>query len=253
MTGVGLYAALCAVLFFSQRSLIYFPQPRALPTDQALLTLRTQDADLLVTTRHVPSTEAVIYFGGNAEDVSRSLPELTTAFPEHALYLLHYRGYGGSSGKPSEQALHHDALVLFDKVQETHSHITVIGRSLGSGVAIRLAAMRPVARLVLVTPYYSIEELAARQFPLFPVRWLLQDKYESWRYAPEVKAPTTIIQAEHDELIPNASSTRLYSQFTKGIAEYVIIPNTDHNSVSESPVYLQALRGDRRPTKTLGE
>lgn len=211
--------------------------------DDAIATLQTRDANLTLTVRTIPGEKALIYFGGNAEDVSASLPSLTAAFPEHALYLLHYRGYGGSSGKPSEAALHRDALALFDKVYAEHARVTVVGRSLGSGVAIRLASVRPVTRLVLVSPYNSILELAARQFPYLPVRWLLLDKFESWRYAAAVQAPTTLVVAEHDEIIPAASSLRLQSQFAKDVARYQVIPGAGHNTISNSPAYLQALRG----------
>ena len=238
-----IYAGLCIALFMFQRSLIYFPQPRFAGNDDTTATLRTRDASLVLTVRHRESDRALLYFGGNAEDVSASLPDLSAAFPDHALYLLHYRGYGGSSGKPSEAALHEDALALFDKVHAEHASITVIGRSLGSGVAIRLASVRPVARLVLVSPYYSILELAARQFPLMPVRWLLLDRYESWRYAPAVRAPTTLVIAEHDEIIPAESALRLLRQFTGNTARQVVIPGVGHNTIGNSPVYLQALRG----------
>ena len=237
------YASLCAALFFFQRSLIYFPQPRSMGNGDTVATLHTPDASLTLTVRPVDSANALIYFGGNAEDVSASLPGLSVAFPEHALYLLHYRGYGGSSGKPSEAALHRDALALFDKVYAEHARVTVVGRSLGSGVAIRLASVRPVTRLVLVSPYNSILELAARQFPYLPVRWLLLDKFESWRYAAAVQAPTTLVVAEHDEIIPAASSLRLQSQFAKDVARYQVIPGAGHNTISNSPAYLQALRG----------
>lgn len=239
----GAYVALCAVVFFFQRSLIYYPQPRSLGNVGSRMELRTPDALLVLTVKAVPGADAVLYFGGNAEDVSASLPELAGAFPDHALYLLHYRGYGGSSGSPSEAALHADALAAFDRVHAEHARVTVVGRSLGSGVAIRLAAVRPVARLVLVSPYDSIEELASRQFPFLPVRWLLRDKFESWRHAPLVRAPTTVVVAERDEIIPVASSARLLSRFAEGIARWQVVPGVGHNSISGSPAYLSALRG----------
>lgn len=84
---------------------------------------------------------------------------------------------------PSEVALVADALALFDRVYAEHPHVVVGGRSLGSGVAVHVASLRPVARLVLVTPYDSLYGIAARQFPYVPVRWLLWDTFESWRYA----------------------------------------------------------------------
>jgi hypothetical protein len=239
------YAALCLMLFLIQRSLIYFPQPRFLGNSNIAAMLQTPDASLALTVRPADSASALIYFGGNAEDVSLGLTDLSAAFPDHSLYLLHYRGYGGSSGKPSEAALHRDALALFDKVHARHARVTVVGRSLGSGVAIRLASVRPVSRLVLVTPYYSILELAASQFPFMPVRQLLRDKFESWRYAPAVQAPTTLVVAEFDEIIPAASSLRLHRQFAKGVARYQVIRGVGHNTISSSPAYLQALRGEQ--------
>lgn len=243
LTAAGAYLALCAVVFLFQRSLIYFPQPRSFGSAGSRMELSTPDALLVLTAKAVPGAHAVVYFGGNAEDVSASLPELAAAFPDHALYLLHYRGYGGSSGRPSEAALHADALAVFDRVHAEHSRVTVVGRSLGSGVAIRLAASRPVARLVLVSPYDSIEALARQQFPFLPVRWLLRDKFESWRDAPRVRAPTTVVVAERDEIIPVASSQRLLARFAEGVASYRVIRGVGHNSISASPDYLPALRG----------
>jgi pimeloyl-ACP methyl ester carboxylesterase len=130
---------------------------------------------------------------------------------------------------------------LFDQVQATHSHIALVGRSLGSGVAVRLASQRPAARLVLVTPYNSIEGLAARQFRWFPVRWLLRDKFQSWRYAPRVSVPTRLILAEQDEVIPRSSSERLFGHFAKGVASLHVITDTGHNSIGDSPDYLKEL------------
>lgn len=235
------YLALCAALFVFQRALIYFPQPRAVGTSATLLTLSVDDAQVLVSVKPHEGPKALIYFGGNAEDVSRSLPSFSEAFADHALYLLHYRGYGGSSGSPSEEMISRDAMTLFDLVYATHPHITVVGRSLGSGVAVRLASQRPATRLVLITPYNSVAELAARQFPIFPVKWLLKDTYDSWKYAAHITVPTLLIAAEHDEVIPRSSTERLFTHFANGVASLKFIPGTGHNSISESPEYLKAL------------
>lgn len=239
---VALYLALCAALFVFQRALIYYPQPRDAGSSAALLTLPVDDAQVLVSTRPYAGPKALIYFGGNAEDVSRSLPMFAEALPDHALYFMHYRGYGGSSGSPSEEALARDAMALFDKVYADHPQITLVGRSLGSGVAIRLASARPAAKLLLITPYNSLEELAARQFRWFPVQWLLTDKFESWRYAEHIAVPTHLIAAANDEVIPAASTQRLYSHFPKGVATLQVIPDTGHNSISDNPEYLKALQ-----------
>jgi pimeloyl-ACP methyl ester carboxylesterase len=240
----GLYLAACAALYFFQRSLIYYPHPPAAGA-ASRMALRSGDIDLVISIRERAGPAAVVYFGGNAEDVSGSLPELDRAFPDRALYLMNYRGYGGSGGSPGEAELQQDALALFDMARRRHPDIVVIGRSLGSGIAVRLAAQRPVSRLVLVTPYDSLQALAAAQFPLFPVRWLLRDKYESNRHAHLVTAPTTIVMAEHDEVIPRASTESLAKRFAPGVAQLTVIPGTGHNTVSGHPMYFDLLRGSR--------
>jgi pimeloyl-ACP methyl ester carboxylesterase len=239
---VLVYLAACAALFYFQRSLIYFPQTAARPGDN--VTLEVDGTTLLVATRPHSGPDAVIYFGGNAEDVSATLPELMSAFPAQALFLMHYRGYGGSSGVPSERALHQDALALFDRVHAQHPHVVVVGRSLGSGIAIRLATLRPVVRLVLVTPYDSLQDLAASLYPMFPVRWLLADKFESKRYARLVQVPTTIVAAERDEVIPRASTDQLHARFATGVARMHVLPGVGHNTISANPLYAAILRGE---------
>jgi hypothetical protein len=188
---------------------------------------------------------AVLYFGGNAEDVSSSLAELAANFPEHAVYAMHYRGYGGSTGKPTEAALHGDAIALFDRVARDHTEITVIGRSLGSGVAIRLAAGQPVSRLVLVAPYDSVEAVAAQQYSLFPVRWLIRDRFDSASVAPTIRAPTTVILAERDEVIRRERSDALVARFAPGVAQVIVIAGAGHNTLDGRPAFDAAMAGAR--------
>ena len=236
--GAGVVYLLAGLgLYLLQRSLIFYPQPRRFGAPGSTIAMKVDGAVLQVSARVLQGPDAVLYFGGNAEDVSGSLATLADAFPKHALYLIHYRGYGGSTGKPGEAALFADALAMFDQLHAQHPNITLIGRSLGSGVALRLASARPVRRLVLVTPYDSLAELAAQQFPMFPVRFLLTDKFESWRYAALVTVPTTLVMASDDEVIPRASSELLLTRFKPGVARAVVIPDSGHNTVSERPAY----------------
>lgn len=243
VVAIVVYLAFCALIFASQRSMIYYPQPPSPANGASNFTLQTDGAQVQITVMPRKGPDAVVYFGGNAEDVNFSLPELATAFPERAIYLMHYRGYGGSTGKPSEEALVADALALFDRVSTEHPNVEVIGRSLGSGVAVHLASMRPVARLILVTPYDSLVELAAKQFPYFPIRWLLLDKFESWRYAAQVTAPTLIIAAERDEVIPGTNTEALYARFHAGVATLRVVAGAGHNTISESSEYAPLLKG----------
>lgn len=245
MALAALYAGVCIILFIFQRSLIYFPhQQPALRTDENRMTMRVPGAELKLTVRPRDGPDALLYFGGNAEDVSLNLPMFTEAFPGRAIFLLHYRGYGGSSGKPSEEALYADAIAVFDQLYTEHPNVVVIGRSLGGAVALYLASRRPVERLVLVTPFDSILDLAQQQFPYIPVRWLLLDKYESRPHVPRMRAPTTFVVAEQDEIVPRESAERLYARFPAGVAVMEVIPGVGHNSLSQSPAYLPVLQGE---------
>jgi hypothetical protein len=244
IVGIVIFAGLCAALFIFQRSLIYYPQPRSNREASTLMTLTVGKETVNVSTRPHPGPDALIYFGGNAEDVSQDAPDLADAFPNRALYLLHYPGYGGSSGSPSQQAIFADALALYDQVHAEHPDIIVIGRSLGTGVAVWIASLRPVVRLVLVTPYDSLGDAAAQQYPYLPVRSLLLDKYESWRYAPKVAAPTRIIVAEDDEVVPRSSSDRLHTRFQQNLVSYIVLPHAGHNTIQDSPNYWTILSAE---------
>lgn len=239
------YLAICGLLYFSQDSYLYFPAGRdpRVPS----FALSRPEAQVVVSTNDIASDRAVLYFGGNAEDVSRSITSLGRAFPSASIYAMHYRGYGGSTGSPSERALVSDAKALYDLATGTHPHITIIGRSLGSGIAIEVAATTHPERLVLVTPYASIVDLGAKRFPLLPIRWLMRDRYESWRYAERLHVPTTLVIAGDDRVIPNASSERLARSFPLGVATVVRIPEAGHNDISDFPQYLEALAGQAKP------
>jgi pimeloyl-ACP methyl ester carboxylesterase len=235
------YLLVCCLLWVFQRSLIYFPRPRAVGGASTLLELVRPDAKIMVSIRPHIGPNAMIYLGGNAEDVSLNLLPFSQAFPDQALYLMHYRSFGGSTGSPSEAAITGDAEALFDTVYKEHTHITVVGRSLGTGVAIHLASERPAARLVLITPYNSLLQIGIDRMSLFPVKWMLRDTYESWRYAPLINAPTLFIAAQNDEIIPRASTDALFSHFKSGVATMKVIPDSGHNTLSDSPLYLKML------------
>ena len=235
------YVGFCIAMFVLQRHFQYFPTPRRLGPTAMAATFQSGDALLQLTVRPHAGPGAVLYFGGNGEDVSSSVGPLLQAYPERAIVMLHYRSYGGSAGQPTEAALTADAAGLFDKVHAEHPDVIVIGRSLGTGVAVRLASTRPVSRLVLVTPYDSLLGIAQRQFPIFPVSWLLVDKYESWRYVPQVSAPVLMLVAERDEIIPTSSSERLRSRFPADQVTWVMVPGTSHNTIQDHPTYVRTL------------
>lgn len=236
-----LYAGAVVMLYVHQRKVLYNPVPRGnlgVPT----MPLRARDADVLVSIRPHEGPKAVVYFGGKSEDVSANVPALAMAYDDCSIYALHYRGFGGSGGSPTEPDIIADALALFDTVRKRHPDIIVVGRSLGSGVAIQVAAQRRCRRLVLVTPYDSIADVAATHFRAFPARWILHDRYQSWLVAPRIRTPTTVIIAENDAVIPLAHTQRLLAHFVPGVAHAVVLEGEDHGSFLYKPAYFEALR-----------
>ncbi len=236
------YLGLCVLMFAVQRRMIYFPTEAGNRGAASVIWIDRGDARLEILHRPAESEKALIYFGGNAEDVSYTLPEFEKAFPDHAIYMMQYRGYGGSTGKPTEEDIHSDARALYDMVSAKHEEIVLVGRSLGSGVAIRLALLPEAQRLVLVTPFYSILDIAQRSFPYLPARLILMDKYESWRWAPGVYIPTLIIIAENDEVIPLESTMQLAEKLIPHILTVRTIPEAGHNDLSIFPEYMEAIQ-----------
>jgi pimeloyl-ACP methyl ester carboxylesterase len=180
---------------------------------------------------------AVLYFGGNAESVGHNASYFKAILPGQTVYLINYRGYGGSSGKPSEAALYSDALYIHDELKRQHSEIAVIGRSLGSGVATYLAAERAINKLVLVTPFDSIEQVAQKTYSLYPITLMLTDKYDSLSRANRIKAKVLILVAEKDQIIESWSSDNLIAGFRDSQVDVHVMGNTDHNSISQHPEY----------------
>ncbi len=237
------YFVLCALLFFFQRSFLYAPTPETKMSGSTSLSLTNDGATIKIWSRPVESSEALIYFGGNSEDVSNNFLRFSALLPNHSLYFVNYRGYGGSTGSPSEGALFSDALAVYDSIREKHANVSVIGRSLGSGVAVYLASNRKVDKLVLVTPYESIENIAKKRFPIFPVSLILQDKFDSASRVQNIRAKTIAIEAENDEVIPRANSDALTARFSAGQVVVKVVDGTNHNSIGMAQEYFDLVVG----------
>jgi len=236
------YGLICVLLYLAQDRLLYLPTPVVARPGVESLRIDRGAATLRVWELHGDARPALIYFGGNAEDVGANIADFEAAFPDRAVYLVNYRGYGGSTGRPSEAALTADAEAVYDLVHTRHDSVDVIGRSLGSGVAVALATRRPIARLILVTPFDSIANVAANHFSWFPVRALVRDRYDSAQRAGRVSAPTLVVVAERDEVVLRPRSDALIAALAPGLRHILLVPGATHNDVSGSPIYYPALR-----------
>ena len=239
---VLIYVGFCAFIYASQRNAIYYPTPEVHVPEVADIRLDSDGETLKIWhLAYADGSSAIIYFGGNAEEVSGNIPQFRNIFPQHNVYLVNYRGYGGSTGSPSESGLYKDALAVFDEIRSSYTNISVIGRSLGSGVATYLATARDINRLILVTPFDSIENVARNAMPLLPVSLLLKDKFDSIGRVADIDAPVLIVTAENDEIITKGHSDALARAFPESQVTQEVIADTGHNTIEMSPRYSSVL------------
>lgn len=236
----SLYAGLCLLVFLTQRSQIYYPVRESAAPGATPMLFAGNGAEIKVWTVERPGPAALLYFGGNAEDVGASIGLFAQRLPNHSLYFVNYRGYGGSTGRPSEDALVRDAVALYDHVRATHAEISVVGRSLGSGVAAQLASGRDVSRLALVTPFDSLVNVARAHFRWLPVGLLMLDRFDSAREAPAISADVLVIIAEADEIIPRGRSDALVEAF-QSRPRVVVLEGARHNDIDLDSRYLDEI------------
>ena len=237
LAAAGIYLIVCVYAYLNQRAFIYFPQQGVLYTGEKPIEVRSGEIILRGWVLNEGCDEAVIYFGGNAERPEVSIPDFKRIFGNQTVYLINYRGYGESGGSPTEDGLYADALAIYDQVSQYHSEISVIGRSLGTGVATRLASDRDVCMLVLIEPFDCMVSVARTAYPFLPVRLMLKDRYDSVGRVGSITARTLIIMAGRDEIIPGWSTERLISEFDQEILEVVVIEGATHNDIQNYPQY----------------
>jgi fermentation-respiration switch protein FrsA (DUF1100 family) len=218
----ALYASMAGVMYFAQRSLMYFPDrartaPAAAGFPQAEeVVLDTADGEKVIVW-HLPPRDGkpvAIYFHGNGGALNLRVDRFKrVAAAGVGLVALSYRGYGGSTGSPTEDGLIADAHAAYAFAASRYpaERIALWGESLGTGVAIALAAEKPVARLVLDAPFTSTLDVASASYPFLPVRYLMKDQFRSDLRIGQVKAPVLIMHGDADTIIPIRYGERLYA------------------------------------------
>jgi dienelactone hydrolase len=177
---------------------------------------------------------AVVYFGGRSEEVSWVVRDAGKLFPNMAVLAVNYRGYGDSHGDPAETRMVEDGCMLFDwmaaRAHVDARRIAVVGRSLGSGVAVQVAKERPAHSVVLITPYDSILAIAKRKFRVMPIEYMLRHRFESIKYAPALKAPTYVLRAASDDVVPHSHTDQLVAKLARLCGDD-IVPGSDHMNI----------------------
>jgi fermentation-respiration switch protein FrsA (DUF1100 family) len=220
---VVIYFVALAALYAFQRALLY-PVPQTTRTTPAEAGFPEAE-EIIATTGdgvrlilwHVPpkaDKPVVMFFHGNGDILAWRVPRFRALTADGTgLIALSFRGYAGSSGRPTEQGLLEDGAAAYDfaAARYTPARIVPWGYSLGSGVAVAVATTRPVGALVLEAPYTSIVDVAAGAYPFFPVRWLIQDRYHSDRRIGALTAPLLVMHGEKDSVIAALFGRRLFA------------------------------------------
>jgi len=222
----AVYLIIVAAMYVLQRQLQYFPTqrnpaPSALGlSDVSVEALATPDGETVVAwysaaTEGLPT---ILFLHGNGGEIGDRADRFA-AYQQagFGVVFLSWRGYGGSTGSPSEAGLLADARTAFKRLESQGippESISIVGESLGTGVAVQLAADKPVGALVLGAPYASAAEIAARQYPWLPVRLLMKDQFRSIDHIGGVTAPTLILHGTDDRVIPIESGRKLYEATT---------------------------------------
>jgi fermentation-respiration switch protein FrsA (DUF1100 family) len=245
VVGVVGYLVIVALMYFAQRSLMYFPETvRTAPAQAGLseaeeVLLDTADGERVIVWHSAPRGDqpVVLYFHGNGGALRHRVDRYRALTQDGTgLVLLSYRGYGGSSGRPSERGLIEDARAAYTFATQRHpeARLVVWGESLGSGVAVAIAAEKAaekkVARVVLEAPFASAVSVAVSVYPFVPVRFLMKDQFRSDLRIRNVTAPVLIVHGDRDTVVPIESGEQLYS-LIEGPKRFLRVPGAGHEDL----------------------
>lgn len=235
------YLMVVLSMYLLQRQMMYFPREAPEQSQYEVIDIESGGLMIKVVIQGSQDDPAVIYFGGNGEDIYAGAKRMQAAFVDRAAYYVNYPGYGGSTGSPSETTITQSARDVYEYVSARHPAVAVVGRSLGTGVAVKLASDYGVSHLVLISPYDSIANVASEHYPFFPAD-LIKDKFESISLASHISAKTLIIMARDDHIIPISHSQRLLEALKKTQPISKVYEQADHNNVHLEVGFMAMIR-----------
>ncbi len=222
-----------------QRRLQYFPDRRLTRLAQTDLTggedlrLQPDDGETLVAWHFPPRNgrPLILYFHGNGGALIDRVPRFRLFLERgYGLLAVSYRGYGGSTGSPTQAGLMQDGEAAYREARAlgyTSDRIVLLGASLGTGVAIALAATHGAAAIVLEAPYLSALDVASTHYPIFPVNWLMVDRFRSDLAIRDVRIPVLMVHGEKDDVVPINSAKRLF-ELANEPKTFVSVPGGNH-------------------------
>jgi fermentation-respiration switch protein FrsA (DUF1100 family) len=253
VAALAAYVAIAALVWVLQERLLFYPRPTTGPArapEGWLLEQVSIDAGgvQLVGLLLKPPTlnpPVVMYFGGNAEEVTEYAHEAPSWYGPRAVLLVNYRGYGASGGRPGERDLVADGVRLFDWLKSRPdldaSRIAIHGRSLGTGVAVQVAAQRAVRCVVLTSPFDSARAVAQKIYWWLPVGMLMRHPFDSIAHAPRLSMPVLVLAGDADAIIPLAHSRRLAAAWGTP-ASLAELAGMGHNDIALHPRYAAEIR-----------
>lgn len=235
------YVGFVGLLYVVQRGLMYLPdRSRTAPAAAGLPqaeeeVLTTADGEHVIAWHVPPKGErpVVLYFHGNGGALWLRVPRFVALTADGTgLLALSYRGYGGSSGSPSEEGLIADARAAYEFAVARYApeRLVLWGESLGTAVAIALAAEKPVGKLVLEAPFTSAADIAASVYPFVPVRLLMKDQFRSDERIGRVTAPVLVLHGEQDRVVPIRFGERLFA-LVQSPKRFVRLKDGDHEGL----------------------
>jgi alpha-beta hydrolase superfamily lysophospholipase len=249
---VALYALLCCVMYFMQEKLIFIPdklekgyvfnfkskfeEKYFKAADGALLHGLLFKAD--------SSKGLIFYLHGNAGSLNDwgEIADYYTGLG-YDLFMLDYRGYGKSEGTISnEKQIYSDVQMVYDNLKQQYQEdsMVIVGYSIGTGPATKLASDNHARLLVLQAPYYSLTDMMRHYYPILPT-FLLKYQFETFKFLPKCTMPVVIFHGDQDEVIYYGSSLKLQKLFKKGDG-LVTLNGGSHNGISELPAYQEAFK-----------
>lgn len=263
LVALALYGIVVIGAYYVQRWLMYVPDSRRVDPASAGLVgveeriLKTPDGHALVAWygRAQPGEPTILYFHGNGGALALRAERMRKYLERgRGMLMMAYRGYGGSTGKPSERANVADAKLAYESLMAggvAPEDIIVYGESLGSGVAVQVAAEKRVGGLILDAPYTSTVDVGRLVYPYLPVNSLMTDRYETIRHIAKVEAPLLIIHGEMDEVIPVTMGHAVLAAAPgrKEIATFPLAGHSDHHlhgSFEAVQDWIDGLRGEGR-------
>jgi hypothetical protein len=240
------YCGLVALLYLTQRALQYFPERfRTAPATAGLpeaeeVELDTADGERVIAWHLPPRGEkpVFLYFHGNGASLRWRVDRFRALTADGSgLVALSYRGYGGSSGRPTEAGLVNDALAAyaFACARYQPARVVLWGESLGSGVAVALAAEHPVGHVILEAPFTSAADVGAGHYWFVPVRLLMKDQFRSDLRIGKVTAPVLVLHGDRDYVVPIALGERLYA-LIDAPKRFVRFPGAGHDGLGARAV-----------------